>query len=59
MLKPTTTAFEALASEGYAALRDAVMRADEQSGADAVSASLTLTITEAPSGPGWRPLDRR
>lgn len=44
-----------LAEDGYTALRESVLRADESAGEDAVQASLTLTVTEIPSGPGWRP----
>lgn len=44
-----------LADEGYAALREGILRVDEGAGDDAVQASLTLTITEVPDGPGWRP----
>lgn len=44
-----------LAEGGYAGLRQAVLETDEAAGDDAVQASLTLTVTEVPSGPGWRP----
>lgn len=47
-------ALEALAQDGYSALRESILRADESAGEDAVQASLTLTITEVPAGPGWR-----
>lgn len=42
-----------LAQDGYSALRESILRADESAGDDAVQASLTLTITEVPTGPGW------
>lgn len=51
-------ALHRLAENGYAALKAAVLRADEEAGDGAVQASLTLTITQVPSGPGWRPRAR-